>query len=128
MPSSPGDLTGCWRWGRKAPVPGNNVLPIERAEAVPGAQESHYWLFLVGAFSGGEGWLVLPRLLLWLSLPFSGLCQPLWSHYLGRTFVSAMWHLNSLTRFYSLLSSAGNSQAGLFVSRQVTLPLHVQET
>lgn len=49
----------------------------------------------------------------------------------------SLWHLNSpvslllpvlVTCFYNMLSSAVNSQAVLFVSRQVTLSLHTQET
>ena len=61
---------------------GNNVLPTGGSEAAPKAQESHRWLFLVGAPSGGESWLAFPWLQPWAA-SFQGLCQPLWSHCRG---------------------------------------------
>lgn len=118
---------------------GNNVLPTVESEAARRAQASHCWLFLTGAPGGGESWLLLP----WCGFglgPSRGCVSPC-----GvtvklpplRTFVYALWHLNSpvsflllsIICFYNLLSSAVNSaEASLFVSRQITLSLHTQET
>lgn len=136
--------------GKEGSCPGyhkTDPLPTEGAEAVPQHGKDIFgysWLGLPVEERAGK---CFPICCCWFpEQPWAGPCPSLGpvspveprlrSLPLG-IFVSGLWHLNSpasflppvpFTPFYHLPSLAVNSQAVLFVSRQVTVSLHTLET